>query len=61
MRPDLRKGLESVAAPLYYTAILGLSEITKLLLNQGAKVNTKGGRYNNALHAASLKGHKQVA
>ena len=31
-----------------------------LLLDQGAEVNTRGGRYGNALHAASLRGHKQV-
>ncbi|KAH6644841.1 ankyrin repeat-containing domain protein [Boeremia exigua] len=60
LQPDLRKGRGSVAAPLYYAALLGLNAITKLLLDQGAKVNTQGGRYGNALHAASLKGHKQI-
>ncbi|KAG9187069.1 hypothetical protein G6011_10177 [Alternaria panax] len=52
--------LESIIAPLYYAALLGLDTITRLLLDQGAEVNTRGGRYGNALHVASLKGHKQV-
>jgi ankyrin repeat protein len=60
MQPDLSKALESVTAPLYYAALSGLNTITRLLLDQGAEVNTQGGRYGNALHAASLKGHKQV-
>ncbi|KAF3053587.1 hypothetical protein E8E11_011942 [Didymella keratinophila] len=60
MQPALSKGLENVAVPLYYAALLGLDTITKLLLDQGAEVNTQGGRYGNALHAASLKGHEQV-
>jgi ankyrin repeat protein len=60
MQPDLSKGLGNVTAPLYYAALLGLNTITKLLLDQGAEVNTRGGRYGNALHAASRKGHKQV-
>lgn len=60
MQPDLSRCLESVTAPLYYAALLGLDVITKLLLDQGAEVNTRSGRYGNALHAASLKGHKQI-
>ncbi|KAF2627576.1 ankyrin, partial [Macroventuria anomochaeta] len=57
--PDLGKGLESVAMPLYYAALLGLSMGTKLLLNEGADVNAQGRRYGNALQAASYGGHKQ--
>jgi ankyrin repeat protein len=60
MQPALSKDLEDVAAPLYYAALLGLNTITKLLLDQGAEVNTRGGGYGNALHAASRKGHEQV-
>jgi ankyrin repeat protein len=60
MQPDLNKGLENVTVPIYYAALLGLDTITKLLLNQGAELDTRGGRYGNALHAASLKGHEQV-
>jgi ankyrin repeat protein len=58
--PDLTKCLESIAMPLYYAALLGLSAIAGKLLDQGAYVNAPGGRYGNALNAASLEGHKQV-
>lgn len=57
---DLNRGPESISAPLYYAALLGPDTITSLLLDQGAEVNTRGGRYGSALHAASIRGHKQV-
>jgi ankyrin repeat protein len=57
---DLSKGLDSAAAPLYYAALLDVSTITRMLLDQGAEVNKQGGRYGNALHAASLRGHKHI-
>jgi ankyrin repeat protein len=60
MELDLKKGLDSVAAPLYYAALLDLSTIARMLLNEGAEVNKQGGRYGNALHAASFKGHKHI-
>ncbi|KAL5376601.1 hypothetical protein DPSP01_010394 [Paraphaeosphaeria sporulosa] len=58
--PVLEKGLESVAAPLYYAALLGLSMVAKLLLNHGADVNAQGGEFGNALQAASFEGHEDV-
>lgn len=58
--PDLGRGLESIATPLYYAALLGSSTITRLLLGQRADVNAQGGNYGNALQAASAKGHKAV-
>ena len=58
--PDLRIDLDNVAAPLYYAALLGLSVITKLQLDQGAQVNAQGGRYGNALQAASARGYEQI-
>jgi hypothetical protein len=58
--PNVDICLESIATPLYYGAKLGLSTITKLLLDQGADVNAQGGRYGNALQAASAGGHEQV-
>jgi hypothetical protein len=57
---DLDKCLDSVPTPLYYAALLDLSTITRLLLNSGADVNAQGGKYSNALHAASFAGHEQV-
>jgi ankyrin repeat protein len=58
--PSLEKSLNSVPMPLYYAAILGFSIITGLLLDKGAEVNAHGGRYGNALQAASEGGHEQV-
>jgi hypothetical protein len=58
--PDLGKGLESVATPLYYAALCGLNVTTRLLLDEGADVNAQGGHYDNALQAASYGGHEQV-
>lgn len=58
--PDLSKSLKSVAAPLYYAALLGLSTITQILVGQGAEVNAQGGSCGNALHAASIRGHGEV-
>jgi hypothetical protein len=58
--PDLQKGLERIADPLYYAALLGLREVVKLLLDKGADVNAQGGDYGNALYAASDRGHEGV-
>ncbi|KAF2652559.1 HET-domain-containing protein, partial [Lophiostoma macrostomum CBS 122681] len=58
--PDLDRSLQSIATPLYYAALLGLSTITRLLLDKGAEVNAQGGHFGNALQAASSMGHKQV-
>ncbi|OAG14003.1 hypothetical protein CC77DRAFT_949600, partial [Alternaria alternata] len=35
-------------------------QVVKTLLNAGADVNAQGGRYGNALQAASWGGHEQV-
>jgi hypothetical protein len=59
-KTDLEKSADSILVPLYYAALLGLSTVTKLLLDQGADVNARGGRYSNALQAASAEGHEQV-
>jgi hypothetical protein len=58
--PDLARSLDSVPTPLYYVAKLGLSTVTRMLLDKGVKVNAQGGLYGNALQAASAGGHKQV-
>ncbi|OAL53544.1 fibronectin type 3 and ankyrin repeat domain protein 1, partial [Pyrenochaeta sp. DS3sAY3a] len=57
--------LMSTENPAYLTWIQlydldHLNTVVKLLLDQGAKVDTQGGRYDNALHAASAKGHNEV-
>lgn len=45
------------AHALYYTSLGGLSHSTKALLDAGSNVNEQGGRYGNALQAASYNGH----
>jgi ankyrin repeat protein len=57
---DFRRNLNSVPTPLYYCAQLGLSTLTRLLLDRGDDVNAQGGGYSNALQAASFRGHEQV-
>jgi hypothetical protein len=49
MDPKFAKALEEMPTPLYYTALLGLSSVVKLLLNKGADVNAQGGDCGNAL------------
>jgi hypothetical protein len=55
-----RRGLKSAPTPLYYCAQLGLSTLTRLLLDRGDDVNAQCGFYGNALLAASWNGHEQV-
>ncbi|RYN70166.1 hypothetical protein AA0117_g10718 [Alternaria alternata] len=57
---NLDESLDSIPMPLYYAALLGFSRVTRLLLNAGAEINAQGGRYGNALQAASEGGHEHV-
>ncbi|TLS20366.1 uncharacterized protein PpBr36_11366 [Pyricularia pennisetigena] len=52
---------EEVEAPLLYHMAQGnvLCGVEKVL-KDGADVNAQGGRYGNALQAASLKGHNEI-
>ncbi|KAH0332324.1 Pfs, NACHT and ankyrin domain protein, partial [Aureobasidium melanogenum] len=47
-------------ACLYYTSLTGLVTSVGALLDKGADVNAQGGRYGNALQAASLEGHDKI-
>ncbi|KAF2258195.1 hypothetical protein CC78DRAFT_442173, partial [Lojkania enalia] len=58
--PDFSKVLKWEPAPLYYAALSGLSGVMKLLLDKGDDPNVQGGRYGNALQAASSAGHGQA-
>ncbi|KAI1577402.1 vegetative incompatibility protein HET-E-1 [Pyrenophora tritici-repentis] len=58
--PNLERSLDRVPMPLYYATMLGFSTITRLLLDAGAEVNAQGGRFGNALQAASYGGYEQV-
>ena len=57
---NLERSLHSFPMPLYYAALLGLSMIASMLLDKGANVNAQGGKYGNALQAASAEGHEQM-
>jgi ankyrin repeat protein len=45
----------NMATPLYYMALGGLRHTVKTLLDRGADVNAQGGKYGNALQAASWR------
>lgn len=51
---------KELAPALYYASLAGLSRCIQLLLDVGADVNGKGGRYGSALQAASAEGHNEV-
>jgi len=53
-------GLTNVAIPLYYASLGGLAEASQQMLASGADVNAQGGRYGNALQAASVKSHEGI-
>lgn len=57
---NLGKEFYQVASPLYYAALVGLLEATKILLQNQAEVNAQGGEFGNALQAASLNGHEGI-
>jgi hypothetical protein len=52
--------LRNMGTPLYYASLAGLGHTVKLLLENGADVNARGGLYGTALQAASHEGHDQV-
>jgi hypothetical protein len=58
LNPEI--SLDTIPMPLYYAALLGINTVTRLLLEAGADVNVQGGRYGNALQAASSGGYEQV-
>jgi hypothetical protein len=59
--PNLEKSADNILMPLYYAAMLGLSTITRLLLDAGADVNAQGELFSNALQVALWGGHEQVS
>jgi len=50
----------SVILPLYHTSDAGMTQTSRLLLENGADPNAQCGWYGNALQAASLKGHHSI-
>jgi ankyrin repeat protein len=45
---------------LYYSCIVGLVALAGDLIDKGANVNARGGKYGNALQAASLGGYQNI-
>jgi hypothetical protein len=58
--PELTKSIKVIAPPLYYASLAGLYQHIKQLLEKEADVNARGGRYGNALQAASSRGHDAI-
>ena len=56
-RSQLRPKADNCAQPLYYAAQLDVPEIVEKVIKQNVDVNAQGGRYGNALQAASYRGH----
>ena len=50
-----------IAEPLYYALLAGLTEVLHAFLKMGADINAPGGRYGNALQAASNGGCEAIA
>jgi hypothetical protein len=50
------------AAPLYYAALCGFSDLVERLISiDSREVNSRGGSHTTPLHAAAVKGHLFVA
>ncbi|KAI4208847.1 MAG: hypothetical protein LQ351_008152 [Letrouitia transgressa] len=58
--PNLERDLNSICPPLYYASTAGLARSARLLLNKGVDVNAQGGKYGNALQAASRGGYYEL-
>ena len=58
--PNLTRGSDTVAAPLYYASLAGFLGSAILLIEKGADVDAQGGKHGNALQAASYGGHDRV-
>ncbi|ELR05748.1 hypothetical protein GMDG_07590 [Pseudogymnoascus destructans 20631-21] len=58
--PNFRRGLDSCPNPLYYASLGAIADTANQLIEEGVDVNAQGGRYGNALQAASCKGHDKT-
>lgn len=56
----LNHSRDKLDSALYYACKLGLSEVTKALLELGANVNAQGGDHDTALQAATWAGHEKI-
>jgi hypothetical protein len=54
--------IQPEAMPIYYAALCGFRDLVELLIiAHGQDVNSRGGSHATPLHAASVKGHLDVA
>ena len=58
--PNLEKDPNTLALPLYYASAFGLLYSVTSLLDEGADINAKGGRFGTALQVAASKEHNHV-
>ncbi|KAF8954305.1 hypothetical protein BDZ97DRAFT_2081794 [Flammula alnicola] len=59
-RSQLSEHRSKIAPPLYYASLAGLQHVSECLLETKVNVNAQGGRYGNALQAASNGGHEVI-
>ncbi len=57
---DINESDETGRTGLTWASQFGYVQVVQLLLDWGADVNTQGGRYGNALYAASVGGHEKI-
>jgi hypothetical protein len=57
---DMTRTFEIIAPPLHYASLIGLLESVRRLLASGADVNVEGEYFENALQAASYRGHHAI-
>ena len=61
-KPEIRRSeqVKNAGSPLYCASVLGICPLVAGLLEAGANVDTRGGMYDNALQAASARGHEAI-
>jgi hypothetical protein len=59
--PNLQLFIDRLPDLIYYAAHMELETVKKLLIQVGANVNAKGGKYGNAVQASAAKGRGRLA
>ncbi|KAF7985911.1 hypothetical protein HWV62_43816 [Athelia sp. TMB] len=59
-RSNHAKASTDIAPPLYYASSVGVEGVVQQLLKSGEDVDARGGRFGNALRAASYGGHLEI-
>ena len=58
--PPQWRGTRVKSSAIYYASFAGLLPAVQALIENGADVNAQGGKYGNALQAASCEGHEAI-